>query len=227
MHGRHTPQEARGGGEGHSPRGREAPPSCVPSRGYGFLHHSPLCPCFFLPPPHYSPLDADEALGELQKFLFLLATNSEEELSPGPVIDKLWHTLLLFPALYADVCELLPGGELLDHDPTKERDEEEEKEERYARTLELYEERWGPPSSRFWPAVGAGEDAGAEGGGGCAGAPDIDVAAEEAKMAALRGGGGSIQLFVKTLTGKTVTLDAHPSFTALHLKLLVQVRKGA
>ena len=138
-----------------------------------------------------------------------------EELSPGPVIDQLWHSLLLFPLLYKDVCSVLPGGELIDHDPTRERDPEEEKRARYARTLELYEERWGPPSAKWWSPAGAG-------GGHCA-ASEFDYAAEAAKMAAMS---PCMQIFVKTLTGKTITLDVHQQFTAIHLKLLIQGKEG-
>ena len=168
---------------------------------------------------HFPP---DEALGELQKYLFLVASTRDdgEELSPGPVIDQLWHSLLLFPVLYKDVCSLLPGGELIDHDPTRERDPEEEKRERFARTLELYEERWGPPSAKWWPPPG-----GADEGGHCA-ASEYDFAAEAEKMAAVSAAHPHMQIFVKTLTGKTVPLDVCRQHTPVQLKLMIQDMEG-
>jgi hypothetical protein len=122
-------------------------------------------PTSHIPPPLPTP---DEALGELQKYLFLVALNGEEEeLSPGPVVARVWRSLLLFPSLYADVCALLPGGgDLIDHDPSKERDPQPEKEARYARTLGLYEERWGAPPARWWPSREGDEGAGAGSGEG-------------------------------------------------------------
>jgi len=41
-----------------------------------------------------------------------------------------------------------------------------------------------------------------------------------------RGGGGGMQLFVKTLTGKTITLDVSPSDTVRTLKIKIQDKEG-
>eukprot|EP00956_Cyclotella_meneghiniana_P003131 scaffold3828_cov35-Cyclotella_meneghiniana.AAC.4 len=42
----------------------------------------------------------------------------------------------------------------------------------------------------------------------------------------LRGGINSMQIFVKTLTGKTITLDVEPNDTVENLKALIQDREG-
>jgi len=90
---------------------------------------------------------------ELQKYLFLKASYPTLYLSPGGIIDRLWHKLLLFPCLYANICSLLPGGKLIDHDPTKEDDSEQAKTARYSQTLELYKTHFGTPPPDYWARI--------------------------------------------------------------------------
>lgn len=59
-----------------------------------------------------------EALGEVFKYLFLLRSYPTRALSPSREVESAWEALLLFPLLYIDVCSKLPGGEVVDHDPT-------------------------------------------------------------------------------------------------------------
>ena len=183
-----------------------------------------------------------EALGELQRFLFLAASYPAEELSPGGLMDSVWHTLLLFPRLYADVCSLLPGGRQVDHDPTRERDAEPDKRARYSRMLALYAEHFGEPSARWWPAAAApagaeaeGAEAEAEGAGGGGGGgggrgscryAGMDWAAVRAASAALLAAGPPLRIYVKTLTGKTVEMAVTAAFTILHLKLAIEAKEG-
>ena len=198
-----------------------------------------------------NPFSPDEALAELQKYLFLVATYSDESLSPGGPIDAVWHSLLLFPKLYRDVCSLLPGGgDIIDHDPTRAYDAEEVKAARYKRTLELYEAHFGPALERLWPQTLTGAEEEEEGeeeeeeeegvdeledeAEEAAQAPprcvdkdpEIDYAVEMAAISALHAAHKSMQIFVKTLTGKTLTLDVVGKFKIEHVKMGIQDKEG-
>jgi ubiquitin len=184
-----------------------------------------------------------ESLGELAKFLFLVASYPDEALSPGPMIDEAWHTLLLFPRLYINVCSLLPGGEVLDHDPSRADDAPEEKEARYSRTLALLQLHFGEPDEYFWPSTltvgeeveGGEEEAEAEAppatSRGCSGGQTLEEVvaarrASEARRAALLASGPNMQVFVKTLTGKTITLILTSEFSIDDVKFAIEEAEG-
>jgi hypothetical protein len=71
--------------------------------------------------------------------------------SPSPLIDAAWHELILFTRLYAELC----GKSFIHHNPAAELDEVEVKAQRYAKTLDAYEELFGvrPDDSDIWPAI--------------------------------------------------------------------------
>ncbi len=120
------------------------------------------------------------------------------------------------------MCKL-PNGALIDHDPTKERDDDKVKATRYARTLELFASRWGTPDEDFWPQL---EEDGEEEGvcGGACEAPNAQEGYEERLDKLLEGASGRIgQIFVRVPTGKTITLDVYSSFTILQVKGLIEV----
>jgi large subunit ribosomal protein L40e len=160
------------------------------------------------------------------------------------MIDEAWHTLLLFPRLYINVCSLLPGGEVLDHDPSRADDAPEEKEARYSRALALLHLHFGEPDEYFWPptlAVGeeevevGEEEAEAEAppatSRGCSGGHTLEeVAAARrasgARRAALLASGSNIEISVKTLTGKTITLTVTSQFSIEDVKFAIEDKDG-
>jgi len=151
-----------------------------------------------------------ELLEELQHFLFLKASYPTKNLSPGKVIDELWCALLLFPCLYANICSHLPGGKLIDHDPTMEHDSDEVKSH-YLQTLGLYKTHFGTPSPVYWAAPHGADSCMLD----CEGTNVDKVGKKRVKESAEQ---GSMQIFIKGLKGETITLEVNPSYTTLDLK---------
>lgn len=64
-----------------------------------------------LPPPWI-----DEALYEFRRYLGLHLALSGLVLMPSPIVDKIWHTCLLFTEVYDDFCHRA-FGRFIHHDP--------------------------------------------------------------------------------------------------------------
>jgi len=155
------------------------------------------------------------ALGELQRFLFLKASYPTKNLSPGKVITDLWCMLLLFPCLYANICSLLPGGKLIDHDPQEGHDSDG-----YLQTLGLYNTHFGTPPPVYWAAPINSRMLECEG-------TNVDkVEKKQAKR--VRGGAeqDSMQIYIKTLTSKTYTLHVSSCDTVLVVKGKIQAMES-
>ena len=167
-----------------------------------------------------------EGLLWLQRFLFLLATYPAEDLSVSPQIDALWHKLLLFPVLYADVSKRLGGGGApLPHDPLR-ADDVGAWPQRYKRTYELLLHHFQSAPAAWWPmpaAAGAGAGAGA-----------VKRAAERGEEE--EGGAGasghkqprcSAVIYVKQLpSGRTFPVPMDASFTTERLKAQIHEQLG-
>lgn len=114
-----------------------------------------------------NPKDSTKLRIELLRFLSLVSQASPNTLSPSPIIDKAWHTLLLDPVLYYDVCEdirkrnkqtLIGRSNLIHHNPLGVHDELELKRQRYLATLKAYRNAYfSIPPSKFWPIDYAAE----------------------------------------------------------------------
>lgn len=103
-------------------------------------------------------LQADDPLlvEEYNKFLVLKVINADIKLdglklSPSGPIDDVWHSHMLLPRHYADVCAMLLQctGAIIEHSVLTAQ--EPGRSERYATTLKLYEKLWGQPSQKYWP----------------------------------------------------------------------------
>jgi len=87
---------------------------------------------------------------ELFRFLFLNA--AEPEVSPSGLVDQAWHTLLLDPLFYVQVCRVLlrrPGAHayvegIIGHDSLAGEDNAAQKK-RYETCLQMYRAVFGQP----------------------------------------------------------------------------------
>jgi hypothetical protein len=96
---------------------------------------------------------ARAAVAEYRRFCFLAAT-SDTPVTPSEEVDEVWHAHLTYSR---DYWQSWCGEALrapLHHDPTPGgREAQAVYRAQYARTLALYEERFGPPPEAFWPAT--------------------------------------------------------------------------
>jgi hypothetical protein len=94
----------------------------------------------------------DIAVREFQRFMRLKVKHNDYNhtlLSPGPVIDNIWHEFLLRPANYYNYCMLL-SGKIIDHSPIIDDDVIT----RYKNTLYHYNKEYSvPPPEYIWPPV--------------------------------------------------------------------------
>lgn len=104
---------------------------------------------------------------ELFRFLHIKAFSPQ--VSPSPVVDLTWRSLLLFPLLYKQACKLLLAcknahnyeEEIIPHDPFG-GDNQYARDKRYANTLEQYALRFpgGPTLKELWPTQHGGSEPG-------------------------------------------------------------------
>ena len=183
-------------------------------------------------------IDVEEAyklIIELFRFLTLKVLTCDvdaSQLSPSGPVDSAWHSLLLFPRDYANLCDkLLPESStdrMIDHNPLGGIDES--RSERYARTLKMYKEVFGEsPPIQFWPIEHEGNVANTTYTWQMAclklGPLPMSSAAisggETQKGNRVRTATGDdrpMRIYVKTLTGKTFTCTVKPSETIMDLK---------
>ena len=122
--------------------------------------------------PHYEA-NLEEAILELKRFLVLKVSANDTEatlLSPSPMIDELWHYLVLCSKQYAAVCKALfleettqeQSPPFLHHNLLASASGEEAKQARretYGNTLYLYQYALKmSPKEEFWPFLAAGDD---------------------------------------------------------------------
>ena len=189
---------------------------------------------------------------ELVRYLALAVAAAEGELSPSPLVDLAWHTLLADPRLYYETCACLrPAGTppgvatLVPHDAARAGDADAAILARYHRTLAAYKARYTPAAPEaLWPrdyragsgecgagagaAGAAGSGAGAAGAG--AGASGAGAAGAGAGAAgAGKGAAGTGELAVITLVdlcGIHTRVAIKLSYTVERVKGLYEIAKG-
>ena len=92
------------------------------------------------------PVHAEMAMTEVLRFLSLIADSKGETLTPSILVDDAWHEFILCTRAYCDYCRERFGRYMHHHPGGKSAKHAEQ----FARTLELYTERHGTPSPRFW-----------------------------------------------------------------------------
>lgn len=92
------------------------------------------------------------AIKEFRRFLSLKIKYDDYQhilLSPGPVIDNIWHEFLLRPQDYYNYC-MLVSGKIINHNPTIDNDVIN----RYKNTLYCYKKEFNEnPPEYIWPPV--------------------------------------------------------------------------
>ena len=101
--------------------------------------------------------DLDELTLELFRFLFL---RTSYLVSPSLRTDMAWHTLLLLPRLYTQICKILLSSTdatlwtedgIIDHDPLG-GDNKYAQHQRYALLLTKYKDVFGKAApEQYWP----------------------------------------------------------------------------
>ena len=147
----------------------------------------------------------DVIINEYKKFMVLKNISSDwdaEMLSPAPAIDMAWHEHILDTANYREFCEIFPQP--VNHNPEGVFDVDE-KFDRYRKTLGLYYQYFG----YFYPRTHK---------------DSIWLYPDFLESHGVLKGG--FQLFVKTLTGKTITINVDDNSYVWELKLRIQYKEG-
>ncbi len=93
------------------------------------------------------------AVEEYRRFCYL-AVMSDAPVTPSVEVDEVWHLHLVYSRDYWEVWCGRVLGVRLHHDPTTGGAAEGQKyRAQYARTLKLYEDVFGAPPERYWPAT--------------------------------------------------------------------------
>ena len=192
---------------------------------------------------------ADELFNDLIRFLYI--KRHENNVSPPFLIDMAWRVLLLMPKFYCEVCGYIGrNGEdgpftaqhVIDHDYLGSTGSDAgQRLVRYKRTLQKFHEFF--PSSSMTLSIVWNEDllnrlmnhsSGAIVAAPIAAVamPDAEVGAASA-MSATEGTGrrsttenATMPIFVKELTGRTVTLNVCPNYTIETVKRVLQDKLG-
>ncbi len=93
-------------------------------------------------------IQEDEALTvftEVLRFLYLIGKYNER-LTPSLKIDNAWHEFILFTRLYMRTCQE-HFGRYIHHSPGGD---ESDNKARFERTLQIYEESFGPVPRNPW-----------------------------------------------------------------------------
>lgn len=150
-------------------------------------------------------------LMEYRKWMLMKYYTSDydaEELSPSPQIDLVWHTHILMTQDYANFMKLFP--KFVHHRPEGEYDDISFKRKRYYNSVRIYNNCFGEVNigiSKCWPRELA-----------------IDHVQSDQFLNQFKVPLG--QIFVKTLTEKTIALRVKGDMTIDDVKMLIYIYEG-
>ena len=196
---------------------------------------------------------ANKAIIELSRFLTLKVLDMDlnaKKLSPSGIVETAWRCFMLLPKLYYQFCDkMLPSKvvapRIIDHDSLG-ADDEDGDEDRNMHTLQRYKEVFGVhPPSFFWDDKEEDDDGDYDemGDGNVHKRPRLDKkeekinhcasskpscnCREDPRLLTASIEGITSQIFVKTLTGKTVTFNVDLSnATVEQVKAQVHIQEG-
>lgn len=94
----------------------------------------------------WNPMFSKMVIEEYKKFMFLIASNPNENFTPSKYVDKVWHLHLQYTKNYwKEFCVLL-GREIHHHPGDGSPVKEETFRKDYLKTLRVYEETFGHPA---------------------------------------------------------------------------------
>jgi large subunit ribosomal protein L40e len=144
--------------------------------------------------------EAVAAVTEFARFVKLKLRERDFEgelLSLSPLVDAVWHEMILDTRMYAKFCLNVCKGTVLEHDPDGASFEGEgARIKRQKRTSRSYFSVFGRLNESIWPKESFYRDP------------------------------NSFQIFIKTLTGETVTIEATTDEYVDELKSKIQDKEG-
>ena len=155
--------------------------------------------------------ESQKVLEEYKKFLIIKAIAKDFNAticSPSFKIDEMWHLHVLDTKRYFDAMRILFDGDkdsYIHHDVDGGLDIDQ-RQQRYAYTYNQYKVIFNQtPNEKYWEPIF--EKKAVKSGNG-------------------NKGNGGMQIFVKTLTQKTITLDVTPNDTIQNVKAKIQDQEG-
>ena len=144
--------------------------------------------------------------------------------SPSHAVDEIWHLFMVFPKAYSQLChDVLGDHAILDHNPFGAYDIDQHR--RFANTLARYEQLFTVSApSIYWNDDYVASDASST--------PSSPLAspAHGNKRARLDENFSSeddlMTIYVKTMTGKTVTIEVLPSDSIDNVKQMIEDKEG-
>lgn len=100
--------------------------------------------------------DANKAMLEVLRFLYLVANNQGDLLTPSQRVDLAWHEFILCTKTYREVCNT-QFGRFIDHHPGGST---AVNRRRYHNTLLRYERTFGFADPDYWGTNGSESDCG-------------------------------------------------------------------
>lgn len=86
------------------------------------------------------------ALLEVIRFLSLIANSNDGQLTPSHRVDLVWHEFILCTRAYLQFCNK-HFDRMIHHTPGGSK---EDNQAQFQKTLQLYEQAFGPPNELYW-----------------------------------------------------------------------------
>jgi len=164
---------------------------------------------------------SDAVFDDYLKFLSLKAGACDffaGLLSPPPEIDVIWHAHLLDTLSYQEVCQAIVPNHFIHHNPDGENDNEA-RSERRRRAVQHYEAVFGR-APHYWKVGGAKRQ-----NTTTLLSPSKRQATFPARSSDLAAH-AIMSIFVKTLTGKTITLQVKGVTTIGQIRKMIEEKEG-